>query len=128
MGSMRQTLILIAILITGAGPALAQSGEGHARHGAVYERIDMDAGTVEACSALCDRDGRCQAWSYARAGLMEPYPQCALLSAVSTPIAQPGYTTGLSTRLSERISAAVERPLSESELIALRATYAPYQR
>ena len=125
---MKQLVSLLALLACLCPPALAQGGEGHARRGAIYERIDMDAGTAEACVALCDRDEPCQAWSYARPGLMAPYAQCALLRAATTPAAQPGHTTGLSSQMAERVSAAAERPLTERELIALRATYSPYQR
>ncbi|WP_300529584.1 PAN domain-containing protein [Maricaulis sp.] len=123
---MRHVLSLIAAIAACSTPAIAQGGEGHARRGAIYDRVDMDAGTVQACSALCDRDDRCAAWSYARAGLMGPYPQCALLSAPTTPIAQPGHTTGLSTALADRVASAAQRPLSERELVALRATYSRY--
>lgn len=45
-----------------AGPAQAQSGFD--RRGGDYTKFDVRSGDPAICAALCERDGRCRAWSF----------------------------------------------------------------
>lgn len=118
-------LALPALLALGlTAPAVLADDilEGHARRGAVYQRLTMEDLTPQACAALCAGDGQCQSWVWTRAELTGTDPGCDLLSAAPTPYRAPGQVTGLARSLSERIDAAAERPPSARELPALRAT------
>lgn len=116
-------MLLPALCLTAAGSFAWADGvlEGHARRGAVYERITMDGGTERACAALCDCDAMCRSWVLTRPGLQGPDSQCALLSATPTPYAAPGQTTGLSARIAAAIEAASDRPPDAREIPALAA-------
>lgn len=96
--------------------------EGWARRGATYAFIPMDSGTPRACAALCGEDGMCKSWVWTQPGLNGPDAQCALLSATPTPYRAPGQTTGLAPALARQIEAAAERPPTQREVEALRAT------
>ena len=56
-------LTLPALLALGlTAPAVLADDilEGHARRGAVYQRLTMEDLTPQACAALCAGDGQCQ--------------------------------------------------------------------
>ncbi|WP_291844104.1 PAN domain-containing protein [Maricaulis sp.] len=110
-------------LLFGAGAARADDVmEDHARRGGAYQRMVMEGLTPQACAALCHGDAMCRSWVWTRAELTGTDAGCALLSAAPTPYRAPGQVTGLGRSLRERIEAASQRPPSERELPALRAT------
>ncbi|WP_323762587.1 PAN domain-containing protein [Maricaulis sp.] len=109
--------------LAATSPALADDVlEGHARRGAVYQRLVLENLTPDACSALCDADIQCRSWVWTRAELTGSQPGCALLSAAPTPYHAPGQVTGLSRALADHIEAAAERPASAREIPGLRAS------
>ncbi len=113
-------LVLAGLAVT---PAVADDVlHGHARRGAVYQTLAADSLTPRACAALCDADRTCQSWVWTRAELTGSEPACSLLSAAPTPYPAPGRVTGLSQAIASRIDAAAERPPSDREIPALRAT------
>lgn len=104
-------------------PAMADDVlEGHARRGAVYQRLTLEELTPRACAALCDGHDQCRSWVWTRAELTGSDPGCALLSAAPTPYRAPGQVTGLSRTLADRIEAAAERPATAREIPGLRAS------
>jgi len=117
-------LVTALALMTLTAPIAGAEGyrEGWSRTGSVYDRIEMDEGTPAACEALCGRDGQCQSWSWARAGMQGPYPQCSLLMSAPTPRRTPGSVTGLAPALRDRLDAASDRAPTAAEIEALRAT------
>jgi len=123
--SLTAALVLAGFALAGlaATPALADDIlEGHARRGSVYQTLAIDNLTPRACAAICDADGSCQSWVWTRAELTGSGPACSLLSAAPTPYRAPGRVTGLSQAIANRIEAAADRPPSEREIPALRAT------
>lgn len=124
-----RSCVALLILVLAASPALAGDVlDGWTRTGSVYSRIDMDEGTPQACSALCDGDNQCRAWVWSRAGIEGPYARCALLWASSTPRRAPGRVTGMASDIAAYYEAASERPPSEREIIALREAEARIPR
>lgn len=117
-------VLCLGLLITqlASGSAAADDLlDGWARRGAVYHRVDMDQGTVQACQALCTADGDCQSWVWTRPGLNGPDARCELLNATPTPFRSPGRTTGLSGQLSRSLDQAMDRAPSEREIRAIQA-------
>lgn len=109
-----------------AAPAGAEDVlNGWARRGSVYERIDMDDGTPQACAALCRADGQCRSWVWTRSDLTGSYEMCALLSSVPTAYPAPGQATGLSPRIAERLDMAMDRAPSSRESRALHEVTTP---
>ncbi|WP_238934794.1 PAN domain-containing protein [Maricaulis parjimensis] len=118
---MLRILGLTALACATSAPALADDVlDGWARRGAIYQRIDMDAGTPQACAALCAGERQCEAWVWTRAELTGSYETCSLLSAALPPYRAPGQVTGLSPILSDRLDAAMERAPSARETRALQ--------
>jgi hypothetical protein len=66
-------LSVIAVLALPRGPAIAQTGFD--RPGGDYTRFQLRSGDPAACSARCDREARCRAWSFS-------YPRTAGESAM----------------------------------------------
>jgi len=56
-------LMLMAFVAT---PARAQTGFD--RPGGDYSRFTVPSGDPEVCSARCERDGRCRAWTFSYPG------------------------------------------------------------
>ncbi|OLF72295.1 hypothetical protein AWH62_10695 [Maricaulis sp. W15] len=118
---LRIAALLTAWLVP-AIPALADDVmDGHARRGAVYQRMTQPDLTPQACAALCDDDAMCRSWVWTRAELTGSDPGCSLLASTPTPYRAPGRVTGLSSAVSARIEATAERPPSDREMPALRA-------
>jgi hypothetical protein len=58
---LRAVLLLLAVLAT----AGTHAQEAHDRPGGDYANFVVRSGDPAACSARCDREGRCKAWSFA---------------------------------------------------------------
>ena len=66
--------LLLVVSVT--GPVRAQTGFD--RPGGDYARFTIPSGDPEVCSARCDRDGRCRAWTFS-------YPNTAALGGSAQP-------------------------------------------
>ena len=64
--SMRFFLALLALAVLAIVPARAQTGFD--RPGGDYARFAVQSGDPEVCSARCDRDARCRAWTFSYPG------------------------------------------------------------
>ena len=56
----------LALILLAAMPARAQTGFD--RPGGDYARFTVQSGDPEVCSARCDRDARCRAWTFSYPG------------------------------------------------------------
>lgn len=56
----------LALFALATGPARAQTGFD--RPGGDYARFTVPSGDPAVCSARCDRDGRCRAWTFSYPG------------------------------------------------------------
>jgi hypothetical protein len=52
------------------------------RGGADYKTVELASNDFYQCQATCKADGKCQAWTFVRAGLQGPKAKCWLKSAV----------------------------------------------
>ncbi len=64
-----------------AGVAQAQSGFD--RRGGDYLKFDIRSGDPAECARQCERDGRCQAWTFSYPRSEKAYAQCWLKNKVS---------------------------------------------
>lgn len=71
--------VLLAVLAA-AGTAQAQSGFD--RRGGDYLRFEIRSGDPEVCAQRCERDGRCQAWTFSYPRSESAYAQCWLKNKV----------------------------------------------
>lgn len=73
---MRSILALVTCLLAlAAGMASVHGQAGYDRPGGDYANTPIRGGDPAACAALCERDGRCRAWSFS-------YPRTAGTSAI----------------------------------------------
>lgn len=71
--------VLLAALVF-AGAAQAQSGFD--RRGGDYLKFEIRSGDPEVCAQRCERDGRCQAWTFSYPRSEKAYAQCWLKNKV----------------------------------------------
>jgi len=114
-------MIALTLALLAANPAAEplQTLDGHARRGAVIARLDgIAAQSSQACQSACQLTTQCQAWTW-RAGWIGQAARCDIHALALTPRPHPGAVTGLAPALSGRIDAAIDRPPTHRELIAL---------
>jgi hypothetical protein len=86
----RAVLAMCTALVLYGSPAnLAWGNEENIdRPGSDFSNFDVVApggfiGPVDSCQISCERDGRCKAWTFVRAGIQGPKPRCWLKDARS---------------------------------------------
>lgn len=81
---MRLLLAVLAFAALALVPAAAQTGFD--RPGGDYGRFTVQSGDPEVCSARCDRDARCRAWTFSYPRTVATSAVCWLKSEVSARI------------------------------------------
>ncbi len=74
----------LCFAVFGMGSARAQIGFD--RPGGDYSNFPVRSGDPAVCSARCDRDGRCRAWSFSYPGTATAAATCWLKKEVTPPI------------------------------------------
>jgi hypothetical protein len=110
----RAVLAMCTALVLYGSPAnLAWGNEENIdRPGSDFSNFDVVApggfiGPVDSCQISCERDGRCKAWTFVRAGIQGPKPRCWLKDAIPAPRANNCCTSGVPMRTLET---NVDRP------------------
>jgi hypothetical protein len=76
-----------------APPALEANTD---RPGGDYTNVTLPGGSgPNACRALCNADGTCQAWTFVKAGIQATNPRCWLKSSVPPPVPNTCCTSGV---------------------------------
>jgi hypothetical protein len=66
------------------------------RPGGDFANVTLPPGSMpQACRALCDADGACQAWTYVTANVQAPNPRCWLKNVVPEAVASNCCTSGV---------------------------------
>lgn len=89
---------LIAVAALSALPASAQNFEepNTQRWGADYARFAMNEQSAADCARACAEDGRCQSWTFVKAGVEGKAAACHLKNAVPHGRADPCCISGVS--------------------------------
>jgi hypothetical protein len=74
---------------------LAQAQVGFDRPGGDYANMVVPSGDPDVCSASCDRDPRCKAWSFSYPGGSDPRAVCWLKGKVPRPVPNPCCTSSV---------------------------------
>ncbi len=64
------------------------------RTGGDYYSFDLSKADYKLCRAACDRDSRCQAYTYVPRGVQGPYPRCWLKDQRPTAVSVSGMVSG----------------------------------
>lgn len=95
MKQIGRLMILLAMSFT-ANFALADTFEtGWDRPGFDYHNFDMMSARPIICQWQCQKDNRCKAWTYVRAGIQGPKPRCWLKNRVPRAIQNSCCTSGI---------------------------------
>lgn len=85
--------LALALLAAFASAATAQTG--YDRRGGDYKQFTINNGDPAACAAACERDVRCQAWSFSYPGTAAPTAACWLKSKIPPRIADKCCVSGV---------------------------------
>ena len=69
--------------------------EGVNRNGSDIENMDLPSPDPALCSAACDRNANCLAWTYVKPGIQGPNARCWLKNPVPNPNPDPCCTSGV---------------------------------
>ena len=70
------------------------------RPGGDYANVTLPGGSnPQSCSALCDADGTCKAWTFVKAGVQAANPRCWLKNGVPAPRSADCCTSGVKQEL-----------------------------
>jgi hypothetical protein len=66
------------------------------RYGGDYRSITVDADSEgDNCKTVCENDGKCRAWTYARPGYVGKDARCYLKDKIKPPRRKPGFISGV---------------------------------
>lgn len=85
--------VLIVCAVTDARTVQAQ--EGFDRPGADYQRRLQASGDPKDCALRCERDRRCQAWSFSWPTVSGERAMCSLKTSVPAPVESAGHVSGV---------------------------------
>jgi hypothetical protein len=102
MPLLRMVVASAFIIVSGTLSTASAQGQGFSRSidrpGGDYRNFDIqgagDAG-AEACRAVCNRENRCRAWTFVKAGIQGASARCWLKSTVPSGRANPCCTSGV---------------------------------
>jgi hypothetical protein len=85
--------VVAACVMADAGPAQAQ--EGFDRPGGDFQRRLLLSGDPKDCAQRCERDRRCQAWSFSWPTVSGERAMCSLKTSVPAPAESAGHVSGV---------------------------------
>lgn len=129
-------ILMTAAMVCLCLPAQAQTygmqQDGAYRLGGTY--LWVEAADANACARRCESEARCQAWSFADAGLGHS-PACEIKSSPGRLLERPGMVSGLSPRTeragARRVEVVAARPEPSPARASRpdpRAAYSPVSR
>lgn len=113
---MRAFVIAALIALFGAGAAIADGPyieQNTSRWGGDYARFETTSNSSMECATACARDGRCQAWTFARPGTEGPNGVCRLKETVPFAAANNCCESGVAVGTGEETRPAHVRQTSE---------------
>ena len=90
-----QIFALLTLTLSSNFAAADTFESGWDRPGFDYHSFDMNSTRVILCQWNCQKDKRCKAWTYVRAGIQGPNPRCWLKNRVPNPVRNNCCTSGI---------------------------------